>query len=549
MAYEYAFIAAGHHFEDPRSLKEVLQSKDRKHWLKALDTEHDKIRSRDTFVIVNRKDVPKGQTVLSTKPVFKTKRDADGNITKYKARVVVRGFEQQYGKDFDQTFAGVVRGTTWKIVIAVAVLLDLEIEQMDAVAAFLNGDMDGEAYIELPEGWKDEDGRTRGSDKVGLLLKALYGLKQAPRLWQRRLRKALAKIGFYPLKSDNAIYRSPTTGAIIPTHVDDFLIIGIKSAVADAKAGLSKAFHMEDLGPARHFVGVRIVRDRTNRTVSLVQDGYIEKVLTKFDMLNCSPYKTPMEAGAKQILQKYDGVASPAEIKEYQSIVGSEMYLAQHTRTDISYAVGKLSQFLSNPSPAHIKAARRVLSYLAGTTTHGVTYGPGHIGDEAMRLVGYADSDYAGLQLTFTLSDPKSTSGYVFYLAGGLISAQSKRQSVVAQSTTESEYYGVNSGAREAAWLRQLLIELDYNHTDSNCVLLHGDNQGSLALDENPEIHFRTKHIAIKYHYIREQIDSELLKLNYVSTKDMRADGLTKPLPAPDFLRFIEQLRLSPIKV
>ena len=342
-AYYFAQALASLTTDDPTSLKEALASPDRIQWQHAVKTEWDKIKSRETFVIVNRKDVPRDQKVLSIKHVFKTKHDENGNITKFKARLVVRGFEQQYGRDFDQTFAGVCRGSSWKAIIAIAALQDLEIEQMDAVAAFLHGEMDGEAYIELPEGWRDENGVVCGSDSVGLLTKALYGLKQAPRLWQIRLRKALAKLGFFPLKSDNAIYRNPKNIVIIATHVDDFLIIGTKSAVADSKSGLKESFQMEDLGAAKHFVGVRIIRDRSKRTISLVQDGYVEKVLTKFDMLNCSPYNTPMEAGAKQFLQKHHGNASQAEIKEFQSIVGSEMYLAQHIRTDISYAVGKFS--------------------------------------------------------------------------------------------------------------------------------------------------------------------------------------------------------------
>ena len=131
-------------------------------------------------------------------------------------------------------------------------------------------------------------------------------------------------------------------------------------------------------------------------------------------------------------------------------------------------------------------------------------YRPGKVGDELIKLVGYTNSDFAGNQLTYKLSDPKSTAKYVFFLAGGLISSQLKRQTAVTQSTTEAEYYGLNNSARETAWIRQLLIQLGYDYTDSNCVLLHKDNQGLLALGENPEIHYRTKHITVKYHYIRE---------------------------------------------
>ena len=548
-AFAGALFAARVDRDDPLTLKQALSGPDAEKWRKALfDIEYNNLRSRNTFTVVPRSEVPNGQKVLSVKSIFKTKRDENGDIIKHKARLVVRGFEQQYGKDFDQTYAGVARGSSWKILVAFAALNDLEIEQMDAVAAFLHGDVDTVIYTKIPEGWTDENGNPIPPGMVARLNRPLYGLKQAPKLWQIKLRKGLKKLGFKQLKSDNALYINRKTMVMIATHVDDFLIIGNKKAVTEVKADLSKIFHMEDLGPAKHFVGVRIHRDRANRTISLVQDGYTDKVLERFDMQNSTPYKTPMETGAKAFLQKYEGQATKAQITEYQQIVGSELYLATHTRPDISYAVSKLSKFLTNPSPAHLKAAKRVLAYLNGTRELGITFGPGKVGDKDMSLEGYADSSYAEDFIAFKETSTESSGGYLFYLAGGVISSQTKQTKGTAQSTTEAEFYAMNAAARHAAWLQQVFDELGYHYEDAQSVLLHGDNEGALALSENPEIHYRTKHIAIQYHYIREQAENGHITLNYVGTKDMKADGLTKPLPGPNFLRFRdEHLNLKPV--
>jgi hypothetical protein len=230
-------------------------------------------------------------------------------------------------------------------------------------------------------------------------------------------------------------------------------------------------------------------------------------------MQDSVPVSTPMEAGAMVHMVPYTGEATKQDIHLYQSIIGSEMYCATQTRPDIMFALSVLSRFLTNPSPQHIAAAKRVLRYLKGTTYLGVVYGGGDPGKEDMILMGYSDADYAGYHYTF-----KSTSGYVFKFAGGVISCQIKRQSIVALSSTESEYYGLAKAAMEAAWLRQLFKELRYKGKDAAKILLYGDNQSSLALAENPELHQRTKHIAVKYYYIRQQHKRELIELWFIPT-------------------------------
>ena len=373
-------------------IEEALSRPDAANWRAAIISEYCSLTHKKTWTLQKRANVPKDQKILRGKLVFKTKRGKDSEILKHKVRWVVRGFEQQYGRDYDQTFAGVCKSTTWKIAVALAALYDYEIEQMDAVTAFLNSEMDGEVYVELPPGWA-ECGIRMSKEMVCKLLKALYGLKQAPRLWQEKLRKELKKLGFEPLKADQCIYRNEETGVIVVTYVDDFLIIGKKGPKIDnLKEDLQATFKMEDLGPASYFVGVRIVRDRENKTVSLCQDAYIKKILKKYGMEKCKAAPTPMASGAAEFMVPFNGEATKQDITLYQSMVGSLMYLAVHTRADIAFTVSVLSRFLMNPSPQHIKAAQRVFCYLQGTIYLAVVLG----GDGDNELHGYSDSDFAG---------------------------------------------------------------------------------------------------------------------------------------------------------
>jgi hypothetical protein len=269
-----------------------------------------------------------------------------------------------------------------------------------------------------------------------------------------------------------------------------------KRKIKILKQDLAVKFEMEDLGPAKYFVGVRITRDKKKGTISLCQDAYIDKVLMRFGMENCHSVDTPMAAGANEFMVPFDGKATQAEIDLYGSKIGSEMYLAVQTRPDIAYAVSVLSRFLSNLSPQYMKSADRVLQYLKGTKYLGIIYG-GNIKDSITQLHGYCDSDFAGDKAL-----RKSVSGNLYFFARGVVSCSSKRQQTVAQSTTEAEYYALAKAVSEALWLLQIMEQMMYSGTDIKSVKLFGDNQSSMSLAENPEFHQRTKHIDIKHHFI-----------------------------------------------
>jgi hypothetical protein len=539
--YRHVIAAAKVVTDEPQTLKEALTGPDAAKWRMALKREYFAIQRKKTWTLVKRSEV-KGQRVLRGKLVFKKKRDKNGNILKYKVRWVVRGFEQQYGKDYDQTYAGVCKSVTWKIVLAIAAIKDWDIDQMDAVTAFLNSQIDGDVYVELPPDWKEIFDITDDDDYVCKLLMALYGLKQSPRLWQEKLRNTLIKLGFQPLKADNCVYINKA-GVIIVTYVDDMLITGPNPKdIAAVKKALQNEFEMDDMGPATYFVGVRIVRNRANRTITLIQDAYIHKILKKYGFENCKSVPTPMATGAMNLMVTNLEQATKQEVEQYQSIMGSATYLATQTRADISFTCSVLSRFLVNPSKHHMDAAKWLLRYIHGTIYLSVVYGGTAVDADVEKgaLHGYSDSDFAG-----DVESRKSTSGYVFLFAGGIISVQSKRQSITALSTTEAEYYGLHKAVMEATWLRYIFKELGWTSKDVKRVKIFGDNQASLQLTENPELHQRTKHIAVKYHYIREARSKGIVRFWYCPTKDMTADGLTKPLARVKHQAFVTQLGLQ----
>jgi hypothetical protein len=290
---------------------------------------------------------------------------------------------------------------------------------MDAITAFLQGKMDSTIYIELLDGYCGD------GDYIGFLLQALYRLKQSLRLWQEKLHFELEKLGYKPLPSDHCLYAIDIgiRGIIIITHVDDFLLIGpcIK-AINELKLALAKVFSMKDLGPCNSFLGVRLIRDRPNRTIHLVQDQYAEKVLHAFNLQSATPVYTPMEVSSLNQMVPYDGEATITETKRYQSGVGSLMYPMTQSRPDLSFTVSILSRFSHNPSPFHWKACQRAITYFGTTKSLGITFSARGFEQNSLDYHGYSDSDYAG-----DVGTRKSTSGYVYFMGNGLVSWKTAR--------------------------------------------------------------------------------------------------------------------------
>ena len=489
-----------------------------------MEKEYSSLLSHETWNLV---DLPKDRNLVGCKWVYKTKRKANGEIDKFKARLVAQGYSQEAGVDYNEVFAPVARYTSIRSVLALANQFDLEAHQMDVVSAFLNGELEDDIYMRQPEGFVDPE----NPSKVCKLKRSLYGLKQSARCWNQLMDEYLKSSNYIQSSADICVYyRKNKKGIMIfAVYVDDTIICSNnKSLLIAEKERLSNAFEMDDRGEVHHILGMEVHRDRENRVLTIDQKTYLEDVLQRFGMEECKPVATPLEAGKN--FHKLSDDEEPADEKQYQAAVGSLNYAAIASRPDLSTAVGKLSQFMKSPSAEHWSAVKRVLRYVKGTLNLGLRFAH----SDSFKLVGYSDSDWAGC-----IDSRKSTSGLVFRVGSSTVSWSSKKQSVVALSSTEAEYIALCSAAQETVWLRKLFADLDMTQVEPTTV--YEDNQGAICLAKNPTNHSRTKHIDVKYHFTREMVESGVMKVDYVSTSDMVADTLTKALPRPSF----EKHRLS----
>ena len=337
---------------EPESFQEVQSHKDKQSWLKAMHEEMNSLNKNKTYDLV---ELPKGKKVLKNKWVFKLKKDGD-KLVKYKARLVVKGFSQKQGIDFDEIFSPVVKMSSIRVVLGLVASLDLELEQLDVKTAFLHGDLKEEIYMDQPEGFK-----VKGKEHmVCKLKKSLYGLKQAPRQWYKKFDSFMVGHEYTRTNADHCVYvRKFPNGkfVILLLYVDDMLIVGQDAGViGNLKKDLFKSFDMKDLGPARQILGMQILRDRKAKKLWLSQEKYIERVLERFNMKHAKPVSTPLGSHFK--LRKKSCSSSKKEKEDiastiYSSAVGSLMYAMVCTRPDIAHAVGVVSRFMVNLGKDH----------------------------------------------------------------------------------------------------------------------------------------------------------------------------------------------------
>ena len=503
---------------------------------KAMVKELNSLREADTYDLVPR---PRDHKVIGGRWVYIVKL-APNDQEEFKARYVCKGFAQVAGVDFFETFSPTPRPTTMRMMVHKARQEDMILNHMDFSSAYVNAKIDTVVYVEPPEGFSEDP------NYCWRLKKALYGLRQSGRCWNMLLNNFLTSQGFVRSMSDPCLYTlfDGTNIINLIVWVDDLLIAASNQELMDKmKTLLSKNFKMKDLGVPSYFLGIQF--SFNNDSTLLQQSMYIDKILQRFDMTNAKNKPTPCPQGINKEL----GNTSPLleDNTLYREIVGSLIYLMVNTRPDISYVVTLLGQYMSKPTVAHLNLAKHVLKYLKGTKTLGLHFGKS---DSKLNVYGYCDSDWGGSQ------DRKSISGYCFMLNenGPLISWKSCKQNIIALSSCEAEYVALTSAFKEAKFLRQLFADIngcntqpvkllgdklaDLNVCETQSVKLYADNQGAIALAENPVHHQRSKHIDIRYHFIRFEIDNGTVVLEYIPTDKNIADLFTKPLSGFKFKNF-----------
>ncbi|PHT40240.1 Retrovirus-related Pol polyprotein from transposon TNT 1-94 [Capsicum baccatum] len=524
----YALTVAQEMGEDgePKNYSEAISGDDSAKWTAAMQEEVESLLKNETWDLVM---LPEGKRVISCKWIFKRKEGIPGvENARYKARFVVRGFDQQEGIDFNEVFSPVVRHSSIRVLLALVALYDLELEQLDVKTAFLHGNLEEEIYIQQPEGFV-----VPGKENhVCRLKKSLYGLKQSPRQWYKRFDSFMTGHGYSRSSYDNCVYfQKLSDGSLVYLllYVDDMLIAARDKTLVDKlKVQLNSEFDMKDLGPAKKILGMEINRDRQAGKLFLSQKKYVMKMLDRFGMRDCKAVNTPLAAHFKlssdQCPQSEEEQRRMSHVP-YSNAVGSLMYAMVCTRPDLAYAVSVVSRFMHNPGKQHWESVKWILRYLKGSPDIGLVFDRQR--SDPGGVVGYVDADYGG-----DLDRRRSLSAYIFTLCGSAISWYSSLQAIAALSTTEAEYIAATEGVKEAIWLRGLVAELGLQQ---HILVMFCDSQTAVHLARNRKHHSKTKHIDIKCHFIRDIVDAGEITVEKIHTTENPADMLTKPLPAAKF--------------
>jgi hypothetical protein len=518
MAAEYGYNAAFIPTE-PRSQRDARQRADKDRWIQAEKKELDTLLKMGTFELVDKVEGEEYDP-LPLQFVYKLKvKDGDFDHCTYKARLVVRG-NLQYEHEYGDTYAPTAKLWTVRTLAALAAQEGMALKKFDLTGAFLVADMDRKLYVEIP-GYGIPDG------KALLLKKALYGGRSSGALYAKEISSWLLSQGFKPTSVDETLFRKERNGSIIllSLYVDDGMCATNDEAFyKEFITALQAKYHLSDHGNLDWHLGMKFTRDKNNGSISIDQKAYIESLVKRFDMKDCKPKLTPMTPGLH--LSKDDCPATPdkEQTRAYQQLIGSLMYVACGTRPDIAYAVSTCAQFMSNPGPRHMEAAKHIVRYLKGTSHVGLKYSK-QTPELANKLFGYVDADHAS-----DSDDRKSVGGYVLMLNGAAISWSSRKIKVVALSSFESEWYSASICGCEVTVVRRLLEEIGFVQVSPTKVM--EDNAACIysSMDAKP-MNPRSKHIDTRIFKLKEFVKDKIMVLSKIATEAQVADNLTKPLP------------------
>lgn len=519
--------------DDPDTLMyhEAMADIDRQEWLKAMATEIQQLEEMNCWDVIKRSEA-KGRVIPSTW-TFRRKRYPDGRMKKCKARFCVRGDQQLEGVDVFDTFAPVVSTSTIRLMLVMSLAYNLHAWCMDFTNAFVHAKREkgDEAYIELPKGFETSN----DGDYILRLKRALYGDRSAPKRFYDCLKEAYLKRGFVQSKVDPCLFLRHD--AMILCWVDDqVIIVPNKATIKPLLDDLSKDFALTDEGSLENYLGINFLR-RNDGTFEATQKGLIDKILSTMGLEDAIPSSTPallVPLGADLHGKRFQ------ENYSYATVVGMCQYLQMHSRPDITYAVSQCARFTHEPKESHGRALKKIARYLKGTKNNGLIYRP----SGELSLDCYCDADFCGL---WGVEDPhepisvRSRSGYVFTLGNCPVHWVSKLQTLTTLSTMEAEYVSLSTAMRELIPMRTIVSEiretlkLDQKFKVRAHSKVFEDNNGALALAKSPRMTPRSKHIAIHYHFFREQVQNGSIEILPIDTTEQLADIFTKGMPENSF--------------
>ena len=465
------------------------------------------------------KQPPAGARIVDTTWAFAKKYDSSGKLEKFKARLCGRGFHEIKGIDYDEVYAPAVKQKVIRALTAIAASRSWTPYSDDFKAAYLNAVLKEPRWIQLPDG------------NYVMIYRALYGLKESARLWFQTLRDYLLTIGFKQSAVEPCIFTRKSV--IIGAYSDDTYSIGPHQEVMEFRNELKSRFKLSmDGGECKKFLSMRFTNSPDH--IKIDQDVYLNEKLQFFEKFISDNPKLQVQS---PLLPNFQDLILTAEAETdtepdfpYRAMVGSLVYLANGTRFDISAALSIVSRFNNNPKKTHCNMVRRIYQYLRGSR-RSLVYKKGL----NFVLNGYCDASYANLE------DYSSLAGYCFTLGDTAVTWKSFKEPVKALSTAESEYIALTSTVQECIWLKQLLEGLGYKQ---DTVEIYEDNASCIALSKNPQEKRRTRHIQVRFHWIREQLTNGVFKLTQINTLKQNADILTKGLHGPQINTISNRLGL-----
>ena len=549
-----AYLAKGKKSDpDNPSFNEAMLGEHADEYRKAMVTEINQLLRQRTWDRVDRASIPNGpdgkpRRVLPGTWAFKLKRLPDGTPLKFKARYCVRGDLQKEGIDYFDTYAPVVQWSTIRMVLSLILHNGWTTKQVDYTNAFAQADLEETVYIDQPRGFS---GVTDKATKVLHLLKSLYGLKQAPRTFYQKLRTGLEERGFTCSQIDPCLFMKKDLICIC--YVDDTIMCGpdpdaiereIKS-LGVRESDHVHSFMLRDEGEVGDFLGIHIEKQGEGK-FTLTQTGLIEKVIKATGMEKANSCRTP--SSTTPLGLDKEGSAHE-ESWDYASVVGMLMYLANNSRPDIAYAVNQCARFTHSPRASHTVGIKRIIRYLRGSRTKGMTLQP----SDEFNVDCYVDADFAGLYNIENDQDPicvKSRTGYLITFMGCPLLWRSKIQSLIALSTMEAEYIALSMSMRELIPIREIIKEIkstvfredgfdpklsSHSKTFIPTSKVYEDNEACLKFATMPKMSPRTKHIALPYHFFRSKVEELEVNVIGIGTLNQLADQFTKGLPEPKF--------------
>ena len=511
-----ALLASVQTTEEPTSYKDAMKYPDSIKWHQACIEELRSHEENETWHLV---EPPLNRKIIPSKWVFKIKRDENNNISKFKARLVICGNMQVEGIDYELFSSPTSRISTLRALLS---LKWKNIKQYDISTAYLNGLIDKEIYMLQPPGFEDNSG------KVCKLKKSLYGLRQAGRIWNEHLHTTLVEFSLTQSAAERCVYYKDNTVVLI--YVDDIVIFTNKST-EEFKDFLQGKYKLTKLGKLHFILGIGISFE--NDQVIMNQHAYIKNICNTFNDGKKRRCSTP-------ILQKFypepvNNDDEIHEIKKYQSLLGSLMYLSICTRPDISFSVSLLSKFISRPSIKHHDLLMNLLDYISKTIHLNLILSP----RDSVDIRAYSDSDWA------SDIDRKSISGFVIFNGDSLINYESKKQNLVATSTYEAEYIGLASAAKDCIYWVSFYETIGYKVAPP---VIHCDNQSAIYAAHGQSTHSKAKHIDVRYHFIKDLVAKERIKVEFIPSSGQIADLFTKSLERKSHFLLVESLNLQGVK-